>query len=73
MKIKIKFAGVNERGHECYVTEPLTKASTKGIYLELLDDGYHVLTEAREYGFVGIDGEPGYKVKADSLEIVDSF
>lgn len=65
-KIKIKFAGVNDRGHECYVTE-------KGIYLELLDDGYHVLTEAREYGFVGIDGEPGYKVKADSLEIVDSF
>lgn len=65
-KIKIKFAGINWRCHECYVTE-------NGTYLELFDGGYHVLTEAREYGFVGIDGEPGYKVKADSLEIVDNF
>lgn len=65
-KIKIKFAGINWRCHECYVTE-------KGTYLELLDDGYHVLNQAPEYGFVGIDGEPDYKVKADCLEIVDSF
>lgn len=66
MKTKIKFAGINWRCHECFVTE-------KGTYLELLDDGYHVLRQAPEYGFVGIDGEPDYKVKADSLEIVDDF
>ena len=64
--IKIKFAGINSRCNECYVTK-------NGTYLELLSDGYYVLNQAPDYGLAGIDGEPAYKVKADCLEIVDSF
>lgn len=66
-KVKIKFAGINFNGDKCYVTE-------KGTYLVYLeDDGYYVLNQAPEFGLDGIDGEPLYKVKSDSLEIVESF
>lgn len=66
-KIKVKFAGVNFNGNDCYVTE-------KGTYLAYLEgDGYYVLNQAPDYGLDGIDGEPAYKVDPDSLEIVDNF
>lgn len=66
-KIKIKFAGVNFNGYNCYVTE-------KGTYLSYMEgDGYYVLNQSPEYGMTGIEGEPAYKVKSDNLEIVDNF
>ena len=67
MKTKIKFAGVNFNGDKCYVTE-------KGTYLAYLEGcGYYKLNQSPEYGLVGIDGEPSYKVKSDNLEIVENF
>lgn len=66
-KVKIKFAGINFNGDKCYVTE-------KGTYLAYLEgDGYYVLNQSPEYGLVGIDGEPAYKIKSDNLEIVEKF
>lgn len=65
--VKIKFVGVNFNGDKCYVTQ-------KGTYLAYLEgDGYHVLSQAPEFGLDGIDGEPAYKVKSDNLEIVNEF
>lgn len=66
MKTKIKFAGINDRYHECYVTE-------KGSYLELFDNEFHFLNQSPTYGFVGINGEPDYIVKKECLEIVEDF
>ena len=66
-KVKIKFAGVNFNGDNCYITE-------KGTYLAYLEgDGYYVLSQAPDFGLDGIDGEPLYKVNKDKLEIVNEF
>lgn len=65
-KIKIKFAGVNFNGNECYVSE-------KGSYLAKMDDTFYALNQAPEYGLEGIDGEPAYPVDPECFEIVESF
>lgn len=65
-KIKIKFAGVNFNGDNCYVTE-------KGTYLAVMDGTFYRLNSAPEYGLDWIDGEPMYPVKKEQFEIVDNF
>lgn len=65
-KIKIKFAGVNFDGYDCYVTE-------KGTYLAKIDNTFYVLNQAPEYGLDDINGEPMYAVKKEQFEIVESF
>ena len=55
-KIKIKFAGVNFNGDNCYVTE-------KGTYLADMNGTFYRLNSAPDYGLDGIDGEPMYPVK----------
>lgn len=66
-KVKIKFAGINDRCNACYITE-------KGTYIEYIEnDGFYKLNQYPEGGFIGINGETDYKIKSDSLEIVDSF
>lgn len=66
MKIKIKFAGVNFNGDNCYVTE-------KGTYLADMNCTFYKLNQSPEYGLDGIDGEPAYPVKKEQFEIVDNF
>ena len=65
-KIKIKFAGVNYNGYNCYVTE-------KGTYLADMDGNLYTLNQNPEYGMTGIDGECNYPVKKEQFEIVESF
>ena len=65
-KIKIKFAGVNFNGDNCYVTE-------KGTYLADMNGTFYKLNQSPEYGLDGIDGEPAYPVKKEQFEIVDNF
>lgn len=65
-KTKIKFAGINSNGNECYVTEA-------GNYVASIDNNFYFLNQNHEYGFVGIEGEPDYKVDKTKLEIVENF
>lgn len=65
-KVKIKFAGVNFNGDDCYVTE-------KGTYLAVMNNTFYRLNSAPDYGLDGIDGEPLYPVKKEQFEIVESF
>ena len=66
MNVKIKFAGVNNNGYNCYVTE-------KGSYLAEIDGEFYALNQYPEEGFEGIEGEPNFKVDKNKLEIVDKF
>lgn len=64
IKTKITFAGINSNGNECYVTE-------KGNYLVLMDNDFYFLNQNPEYGFIGIEGEPDYKVDKTRIEIIN--
>lgn len=65
-KTKVKFAGVNVNGDDCYVSE-------KGSYLAKMDGTFYALNQAPEYGLDGIDGEPAYPVNPECIEIVNNF
>jgi hypothetical protein len=66
IKIKIKFAGVNDNYQRCYVTE-------QGSYLAEINGEFYALNQCLEEGFIGIEGEPDFKVDKNKLEIVENF
>lgn len=63
-KVKVKFAGINFNGDECYVSET-------GIYFAKLSDGFYSLNSCPELGLEGIDGEPAHRIKDGCLEIIN--
>lgn len=65
-KIKIRFAGINFNGDDCYITE-------KGTYLADMNGTFYRLNSSPDYGLDGIDGEPIYPVKKEQFEIVNNF
>ena len=66
MKIKIIFIGINSNGNKCYVTQ-------QGSYLAEINGDFYALNQYPEEGFIGIEGEPDFKVDKNKLEIVEKF
>ena len=63
-KLTIKFSGINSRGNKCYITPG-------GNYIEKDGDNFYVLNQSPEYGFIGIEGEPDYKLDSSKLTLIE--
>ena len=59
----VEFAGINSRGNRCYITPG-------GNYIEQDGDSFYLLNQNPEYGFIGIEGEPDYKLDSSKITII---